>query len=165
MADIRPLTEVHGPLLERLGAIVYRWAFIEWVQGEFLGYLLHADKGRIYLITQSISGATITGWLRTLAPMQFTHPTTQAGLNDLFTRIDAARGERNAYVHGLWTSGTEPGIADVMTLRLDRQEVMRRELVDQSDLDGLLEEIEYIYTELVRIGIEVGFHKLPRTED
>jgi hypothetical protein len=85
-----------------------------------------------------------------------THPETQARLALLFTRINQARSERNTYVHGLWTAGPEPRTADVMTIKWERAELMKRELVTQSDLEGLL-------TEIGEIHVKLGFHPIAGT--
>lgn len=155
---VRPLINEHAMLVERLGAIVYRWAYVEYFEGDLLAYIMDADPGRMHAITKSVSSSSITGWLRLLAPFQFTHPETQAKLADLFDRIDRARAERNVYVHGLWSAGPEPATADVMTIRWERAEIMKRELVTASDLDALLADIGEIQAELAWLGDKLGFH-------
>jgi hypothetical protein len=158
MTDRTPIDEdIHAPLLERLGRIVYRWAYVEWLEGEFFAHLLRGDKGRTHIVTKDISAATITGWLRILCDTEFAHPETKANLNDLFNRITAVRAERNAYIHGLWTAGSQMGTADVMTLRWGRAEIMKNEVVTQGDLDSLLEEIECLYRSLTSFSQQLGF--------
>jgi hypothetical protein len=153
-----PLDESHRALIERLGAIAYRWAYVDFMQGELFSFVLQADPGRMHIITKNVSSSSVTEWLRVLSPFQFTHPETQAGLTDLFSRIDRARTERNVYIHGLWSAGPEPETADVMTLRWERAEIMKRELVTLDDLDSLLHDIGEIHDELVWLGNQLGFH-------
>src|SRR5262249_52357422 len=104
--------------------------------------------------------STLTGWLRTLAALRFNEADKQRMLG-LLTQIDEARAERNAYAHGLWVPGPEPQTAVVSTIRWERAEVMKQELVTKADLNGLLEEIEEVYRALVAIAHHLGFHKLP----
>ncbi len=112
----------------------------------------------MHIVSKNISSSTITDWLRILTPFQFGHPETQAGLANLFGRINNVRGERNAYVHGLWSAGSVPTTAEVMTIRWERTEIMKSELVTTSDLDGLLADIGEIQGELVMLGDKIGFH-------
>lgn len=155
---VRPLNRTHRRLVEGLGLVVSRWAYVEWIEGDFLAYLLGADPGRSHVVSKNVSGASVTDWLRTLTPFQFTHPETQAFLASLFDRIDKARSERNTLVHGLWSAGPEPKTANVMTVKLERVELMRTELVALDDLQSLLAEITDIYRELAAFGDKIGFH-------
>lgn len=150
--------DLDPPLLQALGKIVYHWAYVEMLEGAFLAHLLNADQGLTHVVTQNVSGATLTDWLRTLVQIRFKDDETRARISDLLSRIDTARGERNAFVHGLWTQGDDRSLAEVTTIKWDRAEVMRHEVVSANDLDGFVEEIGEIYTELLRIGDVLGFH-------
>ena len=92
-----------------------------------------------------------------LAGIRFTHQPTVEGLNALFTRIDEARGERNSLVHGVWGPSSEKGAATVQTIKLDRNEIIRTELVTVRDLDELFKEITSIADELHAVGVKLGF--------
>ena len=94
--------EIEPEFLERLGRIVTQWALIEATEGEIVSQLLDADPGGMYVMTQSVSGQTLTNWIRTLVPIRLTHPGSQKRINILLTEIDEARAERNALAHGLW---------------------------------------------------------------
>jgi hypothetical protein len=130
--------------------------------GDFLAFMVEGNASFMHVVTKNVSGSTVVDWLRTLAPVRFTDPQTQASLNDLFSRIDQLRAQRNAYVHGIWAAGREPATAMVMTIRWERAEVLRDELVTPEDLSALLEEIHDVYRELVFLGDKLGFHPLPK---
>ena len=66
--------EIEPEFLERLGRIVTQWALIEATEGEIVSQLLDADPGGMYVMTQSVSGQTLTNWIRTLEPIRLTHP-------------------------------------------------------------------------------------------
>ncbi len=134
-----------------LGNIVIVWARVEALIAEFLSYLLSADPGAMYVLNQDIASGTQMKWIKTLAQAQFTNAHTLANLQILFERIDCARGERNTYVHGIWTPGSDRTSAFVQTVKLDRAELVRQELVTAPDLNDLLSEIESIGDELYAV--------------
>ena len=126
-------------------------------------FLLHADPGLSHVVTANVSGSTMTDWIRTLVPIRFTNAETQDNIRDLLNRVDETRAERNAFVHGIWTAGPEPGTAFVSTIRWDRREIMTNRLVGADDLSGLLEGIREVYDELVWLGRKAGFYTMPST--
>ncbi len=65
-----PIREIEPEFHERLGHIVTSWAVIETLQAEFLAHLLQADPGSMYIMTQNVSANTVTGWIRTMTPIQ-----------------------------------------------------------------------------------------------
>jgi hypothetical protein len=133
-----------------LGDIVVVWARIEALIAELLSVLLKADHGAMYVLNQDIASGTQMKWIKTLSATQF-NANTLANLQILFDRIDAARGERNAYIHGVWADGVEPGTARVQTVKLDRAEIVREELVTAPDLNDLIGEIESVGDELYAV--------------
>jgi hypothetical protein len=152
--------DIEPELLRRLGRIVSHWAYVEQLEASLLAFLTNAHPGLIFVVTSNVSGSTLTGWLRTLAAIRFNEPDKKR-LEELLSDIDEVRGQRNAYVHGLWIPGPEPETAVVTTIRWERAEVMKHELVTGADLNGLHEEIEQIYRRLVATAHHLGFHKLP----
>src|SRR6266542_2358207 len=151
---------VENPLLAALGQAVYIWSAVEWKEGEFLAFLLGAHQGLAQIVTKSVSGSTITDWLRTLATIRFGAAETER-IHALLTRIDDARSQRNAYVHGLWTPGPVKGTALVTTVRWERAEVMKGELVTLQDLIVFADEARELYAELAVLGDHLGFPKPP----
>jgi hypothetical protein len=139
-----------------LGDIVMAWSRVEALIAEFLSFLLKADHGAMYVLNQDIASGTQMKWVKTLAADRFTHPNTQANLKILFDRIDGARGERNAYIHGVWAPGLEPGTARVQTVKLDRAEVIREDLVTAPDLNDLFSDIESVSDELYAVLKKLG---------
>lgn len=155
---IEQAQDIHPELLLRLGRVATKWGTVESLMGEFLAFLLKGDPGSIYVVTSNVSQATVTDWIRTLAQIRFTNPNTLDGLGKLLTRIDETRAERNAYIHGLWvTDKSQPGTAMVQTIRWERREVVKHELVTSPDLDETVEAIEAIADELLMIGKKLGF--------
>ncbi len=150
-------TAVHPSLLEGLGLIVQRWAYVEALEGEFLAFLTGATD--LYVITQAVSGSSITTWIRTLSDIRFTHDESREKLKDLFTRIDETRGERNALIHGLWSPGSEPMTANIQTVNLARSALIVNQFVTCPDLQDLAERIGEIMAELILVGTNLGWHK------
>ena len=110
----------------------------------------------MHIVTQNVSGATITDWLRTLCDIRFTHEASRKALKELLRIIDETRSERNALVHGIWHPGPIPQTALVNSLRLDRRELMKDELVTIADLDELIHRIDTIVAELTTVGKNLG---------
>jgi hypothetical protein len=156
--------QVNPALLERLGRIAYHWAYVERLEADFLAFLLQANPAFLHVVSQNVSGSTITGWLRTLSLVRFTDAQTHDGLRILFGRIDDARAARNALVHGLWRPGSEPRTATVTTIKVDRAEIVKWELVTLDDLDSQIGEIGEIYAELITLGSQLGFHQAPQRQ-
>jgi hypothetical protein len=152
---------VDPALYEALGRVIARWSYVEQILAEFLSFLVQGEPGRMYVIIQNIAGSTITDWARVLSRMTFTNEETLDNLKRLFTSIDETRSERNAYVHGLWKAGPEPLTATVTTVRWERNEVIKMELVTQDDLTTLLERTSEIYAEIAFLGGKLGFHPRP----
>jgi hypothetical protein len=159
MADPR---DVSPQLIAGLGMIVSQWAYVEAYEGEFLSFLTDADPGAMYTITQSVSGATLTDWLRVLSQVRFSNSNMVDNLSKLFTKIDETRADRNAFVHGLWKAGPENGTAIVQTIRWDRREVIRQELVTVADLNEIIERILEVIAELQMLAKSLGFGNKPR---
>jgi hypothetical protein len=145
-------------ITQGLGEIVIAWSRVEALLAEFLSYLLQADPGSMYVLNQDIAGSTQLKWIRTLA-QKFTNENTQKGLATLFDRIDKVRGERNVYIHGVWGPGPEEGTAIVQTVKLDRAEWVRTELVTGPDLKEVFEDIKSVSDELSVIAKQLGFLK------
>lgn len=133
-----------APIYERIGKIASEWAWVELLLAEMLARFCQADPGAMYVVTQSVSGSTMTDWLRTLTQIKVKDLTSCKAILDLLTEIDDARTERNTVVHGVWKAHQEPGFGWVQTMRWDRSEVVKTELWSLSDLDEVIEHIERI---------------------
>jgi hypothetical protein len=105
MPDVDTRHYVPSEIRLGLANIVIEWSKIEAYLAEFLSWLLTADQGAMYVLNQDVSSSTQLNWIRTLADHGFTNENTRENLYDLFLRIDAARIDRNGYVHGLWSEG------------------------------------------------------------
>jgi hypothetical protein len=142
---------------QSLGDVAIASARIDALLAEFLSYLLQADPGSMYVLNQDIASGTQLKWIRTLASGRFTNENTLTNLAVLFDRIATTKAERNALVHGVWSPGPEPGTAIVQTVKMDRAEWIREELVTSADLDDLFRDLESIGDELHAIGVRLGF--------
>lgn len=139
--------EFPAEIRQTLGDIVIAWSRIEGLIAELLTFLLKADTASMYVLNQDIASGTQIKWIRVLAEKNF-HDEGLTQLNDLLGRIDGARSERNAYVHGLWAPGPTEGTACIQTVKLDRTEIIKTELVTVSDLNELFRDIEAMSDEL-----------------
>lgn len=148
--------ELHRDIRLALGDIVIAWSRVEALIAELLSFLLKADPGSMYVLNQDIASGTQMKWVKILVQDRFTNQNTRDNLKILFDRIDTARGERNAYVHGIWTPGSESGAACVQTIKMDRSEIVREELVTAPDLNDLFSEIEAVSDELYAVLKALG---------
>ena len=123
-------------MLERLGLVVIQWAQIEAHIAALLSWLLRADPGGMFLVTSSVSSSTQTGWVRTLVADTLSGD-GKANVLSLLDEVDELRAERNGLVHGVWNGGSQPQTAEVDTVRIDRAEILKTELVTVADLDDL----------------------------
>ena len=140
---------LHPELLTGLGRIVVSWAHVETYQAHLLATLLEAEPARMMVVTQNVSGSTISDWLRTALQIpQIQDDKRLAGAPALIEEINATRAERNALIHGLWVEGSEPLTAMVQTIRWDRATVIKDELHTVADLDELAHRIGNLIREL-----------------
>ena len=150
-------TNIDESLRLRLGTLIIEWSFVDAICGEFLAYMLKADPGAVYVVTQNVSSGTIGAWLRTLAPVRFLNENTRERLADLFGRIDDIRSDRNALVHGIWKAGDETGTAIVQTIGWHRSSVVKEELVTIADLNDLIDGVRNVVEELEILAKKLGF--------
>jgi len=150
-----------SPLLAVLGLIVSRWAYIDFLMGEFLGFLLQANPALMYVITGNVSASTISDWIRTLLAIRYMPNEPPEDIMSLLNIIDELRAERNTVVHGLWERGNVPGTALVQTVRWERAEVLKTELTTKGDLKELAVLIDAAGDDLVAVGRRYGFPALP----
>ena len=143
-----PIREIEPEFHERLGHIVTSWAVIESLQAEFLAHLLQADPGSMYIMTQNVSARTVTGWIRTMTPIHLSDQESQQRIADLLTKIDEVRADRNALVHGLWSTESTAGTVLVQTVRWERAEIVKGEIWTLADLDELIDSLLPLREEL-----------------
>jgi len=149
------MDEIAPEIMQALGRIVIASARVEALTAEFLSYLLNANKGAMYVLNQGVANSTQIKWIKTLIS-DFRSEQAQSVLLDLMSRIDSARIERNSYVHGVWSPGSQPATAIVQTVKLDRPEIVRSELVTAADLDDLASDIIASGDELYAILDDIG---------
>jgi hypothetical protein len=142
---------------QRIGRIAVEWSWIEMLLGEMLAHFCRADHGSMYVITQSVSGSTITDWLRTLAQIKVKDDAGRKVITDLLAEVDTARSERNTYVHGIWNGHEECSLATVQTFKWDRAEVAQTAVCSIPDLDDVIAHLESVQLMLGNLGLRMGF--------
>jgi hypothetical protein len=131
---------VEPEILAGLGTVVSRWSYVDAYMAEFLAFLLQANPALMYVVTANVSASTVSDWIRTLLRVKHIPNEPPEEIMSLLADIDRIRGERNALVHGLWTPHVS-GSAEVQTVKWDRSEIVKVELVTRSDLDELVIDI------------------------
>jgi hypothetical protein len=152
-------TAIDATLLEGIGLVVQRWAYVEALEGEFLTFLTGAKPGGLYAILLAVSGKSITSWLRTMIEIKIDQQESRTRLLALCTRIDDASAERNNIAHGLWHPGREPQTGIIQTVNIAHNAIFLSEPMTRTDLDDLAERIGEIIAELVHVGVSLGWHK------
>jgi hypothetical protein len=144
-------------VMTALGGIVMLWAYVDEWLGALAGHLLEANPALFHIVSNNVSASTVTDWLRTLLHAH-AHPdgADRADL-DLLTVIDGLRAERNALMHGLWQPGIEPGIWTVQTIRLERAEIIKKEVVTFADLEELKVAITEAKEAVEALGRRFGY--------
>jgi hypothetical protein len=145
---------VEADLMTGLGTIVARWAYVDQLMGEFLSFLVEGNSALMYVITNNVSANTVSDWIRTLLRVQYDGE--DPDVISLLTRVDELRRDRNTLVHGLWLPHV-PGAAQVQTIRWERSEVIKIEIVTVRDLEHLAHEIDDVGKELASLGQRYGF--------
>jgi hypothetical protein len=156
MPNSTPVRQVEPELLQRLGLLVIRWAVIENWMSELFIFMMKGTPGLMYVVTESISQSTITEWIRTLLGVVQTPADIERELLDILNDVKELRGERNALVHGIWSTDCPPHSAIVQTVKLDRREMVRDQVVTAADIDDLISRTLEIHVRMVAIAKAVG---------
>jgi hypothetical protein len=61
MTDQPPLLE-EPALMAGLGKVISRWAYIDYLLGEFVAFLVEGKPALMYVITNNVSGSTLSDW-------------------------------------------------------------------------------------------------------
>jgi hypothetical protein len=161
--DDAKVEKIDPSLLIRLGRFVVNWAYLEDFLGDLFAAVVSADPGNLRVVTQNVSSATLTEWIRTTIRFRPTPEESAAELEKLLNEIDELRAERNSLVHGLW--GTAEGhstIALIQTVRIGRREPGRDWAVTTADLDALVDETQNLTFRLVAF---LRTHEFPRARE
>jgi hypothetical protein len=152
-----PTSAEDDGIMGALGAVVMLWACVDEWLGALAGHLLEANPGLFHVVSNNVSASTVTDWLRTLLHAH-EHPdgADKADL-DLLATVDGLRAERNALIHGLWQPGIESGIWTVQTIRLERAEIIKNEVVTLADLEELTIAIREAKKGIEALGQRLGY--------
>lgn len=152
--DGRP--HIEPELYEGLGRIVVVWSCIEALLAEFLSYLIPADPGGMYVLNQSVSTDMKLKWIRSLSEIRIEDPELLTQIEEILTRLDDARQQRNAYVHGVWGTKCPAGSVIIQSVNLNRSEVIREELATAADFDDLVVHLVNLQQALLALGRGLG---------
>lgn len=139
---------IADPILERLGGMVVDWSQCEAYVGEILARLLMADPGLMYVVTERVATSTQMEWIRTIVTLRMAEGDTRSNILSLLDDINAVRTDRNVYMHGLWNAGSQPGTAQVQTIKFERRELLKSELVTVAELDEFSAEVRHVLARL-----------------
>lgn len=136
--------QLEPELMQRLGILVVRWAFLEVRISDLFTTLTEGHAGSMIVVTSNVSQSSITGWIRTLLDTRDVPPILANKIRDVLTDVDDLRAERNAFVHGLWATNGPPMSAIVQTVRLERKAIIHELVVTPADLDHLIDLVNEI---------------------
>ena len=146
--------EIDPELLQRLGAIVTRWAFVEQCCSDLFTLVSGGNPGTMPIVTSNISNRSVVEWTRTLMDIRYESEDWEIDRDarEALADVDELRDQRNALVHGLWgTDKSGPGTAMVQTVRLERATMIRDWLVTSADLDELIDDILDVTARLLSV--------------
>lgn len=147
-------------LMAGLGVVVAQWSYIDYLMGEFVAFLVDGNPALMYVITNNVSASTLCDWARTLLAAKYHDDESTEDIRSLLADIDRLRGGRNSIAHGLWSPHVQ-GAANVQTVRWERAEVIKVELVTVGDLETLAHDIDEAGNRLAALGRKLGFPKIP----
>lgn len=155
--------EIEAELLQKLGKLVTSWALVDQYMAHLFIGMVEGEPGSLYVVTENVSCNTISDWIGTLLDARSIDPPGYADkIREAIQEACDLRGQRNALVHGLWSTGhAEPGSVMVQTIRLERAEVVKGELVTGADLDELIDRISIVASDLETIIREMDFPNNP----
>jgi hypothetical protein len=161
--DNDPTLPIDPALLLRLGRFVVYWAVLEDLVGDLFAATVSADPGNLRVVTQNVSSATLTEWIKTTIRFRPTPEPSLADVEQLTNEIDDLRAERNALVHGLWgTAEGHPSVALIQTIRIGRRTPGRDWAVTAADLDACIHECLQL-TSRLRVFLDAhGFPAAPK---
>ena len=134
-----PVRQIEPEFFEKLGRLLQHWALLDARLVDLLAACLHADPGMTLLLAHTVSGATITDWVRKMSSVLDTPEDSLKKLESILREIDELRADRNALVHGVWaTDASDTGTILVQTVRLHGMQPVRQRLVTLADLDELI---------------------------
>jgi hypothetical protein len=134
--------------MERLGILVVRWAFVETRISDLFAALTEGNTVAMLVVTANVSQRSITGWIRTLLDTRDVPPILADKIRAALDDVDEVRAERNAFVHGVWSTTGPAMSAIVQTVRLERKAIIHEVVVTPSDLDHLIDLVEEIAMKL-----------------
>lgn len=161
MTEPEPV-QVDGPVLEAFGRFVTAWAFIDRMITSAFTNMIRAERGLAFVVTQNVMASTVQGWLRTTTNFAFGSDTPEVlELNAVLAHVDDIRAERNALIHGLWQRGPEANTALVQTVRLERREVLKEELITLADVQELYVDTIHLTNALSAAFVALGLETAP----
>lgn len=148
-----PTREIEPELLQRLGLLVVRWAFVEQCVADLFILLTGGLPGTMPVVTANVSNRSLVEWTRTLMDIRYESEDWEIDkeTREALLNVDELRAQRNALVHGLWGTEGPANSACVQTVRLDRKEIIQDVVVTAADLDDLIHDILDVTARLLSI--------------
>ncbi|MBK7014775.1 MAG: hypothetical protein IPH39_04175 [Sulfuritalea sp.] len=155
----RASSNIDPELLQLLGTVVVKWSYVELFVSDLFVYLSRGAPHAMVVVTANASQSSLASWIRTLLDLLECPHDWEKEIREVLAEIDDMRPERNAFVHGNWIAGDGPGAATIHTIRLERKEVIKTELVTASDLKAFLDRIQDQTLRLRAILVTCGVWK------
>ncbi len=146
-----PTRQIEPIFYELFGRFVSHWALVEHALADLLTFYLKSDPSMTNLLAQTVSASMVTDWVRKISSFKAGPEDDLQELDDILAEIDHIRGERNALVHGLWTThSSDAGTIVLLNFRLHATAPAKQRLITLDDLSSLIEETLTVYAELVK---------------
>lgn len=151
--------DIPPEFMQRLGALAISWALIDKLISHMFIGMIDGNDGSMYVITENVTSKTISEWIGTLVDSHgCSQPEYAEHIKEVFKNIEIPRATRNALIHGLWSAThAEPGSVIVQTVRLERAEIVKGEVVTLADLDAYIDEAQEIAAQLHEVMTTLGF--------
>ena len=148
MAQLQ-LNEISPDFLQRIGLIATRWSLLEAWLTKWLAFLTGGNEAKMGVVSGPMGPSALITAVQLLMKQRFGESLGDAGFTLFFERLEAAKANRNAWVHGLWLPSAQVGIANVQTLRWSRKIPLQEEDVSLAQLDHFAEEISTLIVEVI----------------
>lgn len=140
--------------------IATRWSLLEEWLCKWLAFMSGGDEPQMRVLMAQMTASSTIASLRLLMKQRSGASLADAGYTELFSRLEAARNNRNAWVHGLWMPTDNPAIANVQTVRWGRKIPLQEEDISLSQLDELAREIAVLIGQVIHTLDQAGpIHK------
>jgi hypothetical protein len=139
-ADPEATRQIEPEILRRFGLFIVHFALIEKLLADLFVRLTEGEPGSMIVVTANVSQTSLSDWIRTLLDLRPSPQDWANEIRDTLTELDTLRGERNALVHGLWSTVGPAHSVIVQTVKLDRREVIKERVLTTADINDLIQD-------------------------